>query len=64
MTLRATITEAAFWHEKVCLGCGTTFEEVGPSCPECDSSDLVDARALLSAIETVEAEGDGGGEHF
>lgn len=62
MTLRANLTQAAFWHGRVCLACGEGQEEAGPAdleCPECGEESLVDARALAGWLGLVDREDEG-----
>jgi RNA polymerase subunit RPABC4/transcription elongation factor Spt4 len=56
MTLRSNLSEAAFWHGRVCLECGASAEEGEEECPDCGGEELADARALIGWLNLIESE--------
>jgi len=59
--LRASLTQAAFWHQPICLSCGEVGDdegEVGPGplCALCGEPAAVDARLVLAFVENLETE--------
>lgn len=62
MTLRAKITEAAFWHEAICLRCGCSDEFpafVEATC-DCDEGKelIVDAIEFQEVLRQLDEEGE------
>lgn len=56
--IRQRLTEAAFWHEKVCLDCGAPVEAAEAECDVCASDNLADAGKVERYILLIEGEGD------
>lgn len=60
MTLRDKITEAAFWHEAICLKCGCSEEEPKFVLATCDCPEgeelIVDAGEFAAVLRTLDAE--------
>jgi hypothetical protein len=60
LTLREKITEAAFWHEAICLKCGCSDEFPAFVEATCDCEEgkelIVDAAEFQVVLEKLDAE--------
>ena len=54
-TIKDEIREAAFWHETLCLDCGSRQEEPG-DCDTCGSPSTINGELALKLLTQIEAE--------
>lgn len=46
---------AAFWHSRVCLGCGLIVDdEDAEACPFCESEEVVPAELVKKCVDVVD----------
>lgn len=58
MNHRQQLTEAAFWHDRICGDCWATASADESECGACGSENLLDAQTLERFVGLIEAEQD------
>ncbi|MDH0364520.1 hypothetical protein [Comamonas aquatica] len=43
-------------YQCACMGCGSMFDEMFTVCPECESTDLVDAEEYQDLVDGIDGD--------